>query len=77
MTTPTPHPNETVREAQLRRNESPCGVKEQSEAARRLAWICWHAAEDLFDAATEANAGYMWEQARAIASRILASCPVD
>lgn len=66
MTTPTPHAI-----------ASPVGVAEQSQPARRLAVILTHAAEELWDAATEADAGYMWEQARAIASRILASCPVD
>jgi hypothetical protein len=57
--------------------ESPVGVAEQSQPARRLATILIHAGQELQDAATEADAGYMWEQARAIASRILASCPVD
>jgi hypothetical protein len=42
----------------------------------RLAAILHMAAMDLWDIATEQDAGQMWEEARAIASRILAACPL-
>lgn len=45
------------------------------EPAARLAAILHNAAMDLWDVATEQDAGQMWEEARAIASRILAACP--
>ena len=81
MTPPPTHPNKAVvnrlTAATSQERHSPCGIEEQSPAARRLAWLLWHAAEDLFDAATEVEVAYMWEQGRAIASRILAACPVD
>lgn len=41
----------------------------------RLVAILHNAAMDLWDVATEQDAGQMWEEARAIASRILAACP--
>lgn len=49
----------------------------QPPAAARLAAVLVHAAEELWDAATLEDTAWMWEEARAIASRILASCPVD
>lgn len=48
----------------------------QPEPAARLANILHNAAQELWDAATEQDTAYMWEQARAVASRILASCPL-
>lgn len=47
----------------------------QSALAARLAAILHHAAMDLWDVATEQDAAQMWEEARTIASRILAACP--
>jgi|GEM_PF-3400132 len=47
----------------------------QPPAAARLAFILNHAACELFDACTYEDAAQMWEEARAIASRILAACP--
>lgn len=47
-----------------------------SESAARLSLIIAHAAEELYDAATEPDSAQMWEDARAIASRILAACPM-
>lgn len=41
----------------------------------RLARTLNHAAQELWDACTYTDSGQMWEEARAIASRILASCP--
>ena len=43
--------------------------------APRLAQVLTHAAEELWDASTDQDAGQMWEEARAVASRILAACP--
>jgi hypothetical protein len=39
--------------------------------------ILHNAAMDLWDVATEEDAAQMWEEARAIASRILAACPLS
>ena len=47
----------------------------QPQPAARLAAILHMAAMDLWDVATEQDAAQMWEEARAIASRILAACP--
>ncbi len=47
----------------------------QPEPAARLALILNHAAMELFDVCTYDDSGQMWEEARAIASRILAACP--
>ena len=47
----------------------------QPVPAARLATILHNAAMDLWDVATEEDAAQMWEEARAIASRILAACP--
>jgi len=49
----------------------------QTPAAARLAHILNHAATELWDLCTEPDAAQMWEDARAIASRILAACPGD
>lgn len=42
-----------------------------------LAHILWNASMELQDAAVLHHRGQMWEEARAIASRILAACPGD
>jgi len=49
-------------------------VRQPANAAR-LAAILHMAAMDLWDVATEQDQAQMWEEARAIASRILAACP--
>ena len=49
-------------------------VKQPAPAAR-LARILNHAATELWDACTLTDPAQMWEEAKAIASRILASCP--
>lgn len=49
----------------------------QPPAAARLARVMHHAAQELWDACTYTDSAQMWEEARAIASRILASCPGD
>jgi hypothetical protein len=48
---------------------------QQPVPAARFAAILYNAAQDLWDVATEEDAAQMWEEARAIASRILAACP--
>jgi hypothetical protein len=45
--------------------------------AARLARILHHSATELWDICTLQDPAQMWEEARAIASRILASCPGD
>jgi len=50
-------------------------VKSNTPARNRLVAILHNAAMDLWDVATEEDAAQMWEEARAIASRILAACP--
>jgi len=47
----------------------------QPAPAARLAAVLHLAAQDLWDVATEQDQAQMWEEARAIASRILAACP--
>lgn len=49
----------------------------QPPACARLATILHHAAQELWDACTLTDHAQMYEEARAIASRILASCPHD
>ena len=48
----------------------------QTAPAARLANVLHNAAMELWDACTYDDAAQMWEEARAIASRILASCPI-
>jgi len=45
-----------------------------ASAGRSPGAILHNAAMDLWDLATEQDAAQMWEEARAIASRILAAC---
>jgi hypothetical protein len=47
----------------------------QPAPAARLARILHHAATELWDLCTYTDSAEMWEEARAIASRILAACP--
>lgn len=49
----------------------------QPAPAARLARILHRSAQDLWDACVLTDPGQMWEEARAIASRILASCPIE
>ena len=73
----TPHP---------RRNKAPIGTSEAEEQgplvrqpapAARLSRVLHHSAQELWDICTETDTAQMYEEARAIASRILASCPSD
>lgn len=47
----------------------------QPAPAARLARVLHHAATELWDLCTYTDSAEMWEEARAIASRILAACP--
>jgi hypothetical protein len=47
----------------------------QPVPAARLARILHHAAQELWDLCTYTDSAEMWEEARAIASRILSACP--
>jgi len=49
----------------------------QPAPAARIARILHHSATDLWDLCTLVDAAQMYEEARAIASRILAACPLD
>jgi hypothetical protein len=81
VTTPTPVP------ADYSRPHRPGALKAIEDAKRRIATtsptaahcrmvaILHNAAMDLWDVATEEDPAQMWEEARAIASRILAACP--
>ena len=87
MTTPTPAPKPKTppTAAQVcarvqkalndQRRQVPGPLVRQPAPAARLAAILPHAAMDLWDVATEQDECQMWEEARAIASRILAACP--
>jgi hypothetical protein len=57
------------------RRQIPGPLVRQPLPAARLAAILHNAAMDLWDVATEQDTAQMWEEARAIASRILAACP--
>ena len=57
------------------RREVPGPLVRQPAPAAKLAAVLHNAAMDLWDVATEQDEGQMWEEARAIASRILAACP--
>ena len=70
MTTPTPHQIHGVADEQ-----GP--LVRQPIPAARLARILHHSATELWDICTLQDPAQMWEEARAIASRILASCPGD
>jgi hypothetical protein len=49
----------------------------QPAPAAKLARVLHHAAQELWDASTHTEAADMWEEARAIASRILAAAPAE
>ena len=83
MTTPTPvpadysHPHrpgaaQALADAQRRVAAASQG---NTPARNRMVAILHNAAMDRWDVATEEDPAQMWEEARAIASRILAACP--
>jgi hypothetical protein len=49
----------------------------QPAPAAKLARVLHHDAQELWDACTHTNSADMWEEARAVASRILTAAPVD
>lgn len=49
----------------------------QPAPAARLARVLHHSAQELWDVCTEQDAAQMYEEARAIASRILAAAPLE
>lgn len=70
MSHPTPHHADIDGVAEV---QGP--LVRQPAPAARLARILHRSATDLWDVCTMTDAGDMWEEARAIASRILAACP--
>jgi hypothetical protein len=90
VTTPTPTPSALPKNAPPsaaevcarvqkslaeQRRMVPGPLVRQPAPAAKLAAVLHLAAMDLWDVATEQDEGQMWEEARAIASRILAACP--
>ena len=49
----------------------------QPAPAARLSRVLHRSATDLWDLCTETDTAQMYEEARSIASRILASCPLE
>ena len=78
MTHPTPHGTiHTIHGITTPAENEPGPLVTQPAPAARLARILHNAAQELWDACTLQDAAQMWEDARAIASRILAACPKD
>lgn len=87
--TPTPHAQRTApgQDGQSTGQTTAPGLQGAAEEwgplvrqpapAARLARIMHHAAQELWDACTYTDSAQMWEEARAIASRILAAAPGD
>ena len=71
MSTPTPHPHSTLHG--VAEEQGP--LVRQPIPAARLAFILNHAAQELWDVSTYTDTAQMWEEARAIASRIFAARP--
>ncbi len=76
MTTPTPMPA-TKAPIHNAAAEEQGPLVRQPVAAARLARILHNAAQELWDVCTYTDTAQMWEDARAIASRILAAAPSD
>lgn len=76
MTRVNPHPNgQRCPAIENAAADTQGPLVRQPVAAARLARILHHAAQELWDSSTDQDAGQMWEEARAVASRILAACP--
>jgi len=83
--TPTPHPgiiedmNGAISRPRtgpgMQGDDEPGPLVRQPAPAARLARVLHRAATDLWDLCTYTDAADMWEEARAVASRILASAP--
>ena len=80
MTTPHPSPR-TPNGARVPVENAAAEVQgplvRQPANAARLARILNHSATDLWDLCTLTDSAQMWEEARAVASRILAASPGD
>ncbi|HEV2487567.1 MAG TPA: hypothetical protein VGT08_18740 [Terracidiphilus sp.] len=79
MTPPTPtrrraHPGQRADTITGSAEEQGPLVRQPAPAAR-LARILHHSAQDLWEVCTLTDPAQMWEEARAVASRILASAP--
>jgi hypothetical protein len=61
--------------ADAQRRVAAAASQGNTPARNRMVAILHNAAMDLWDVATEQDAAQMWEEARTIASRILAACP--
>jgi len=72
VNTPPPHPRVPIRNSAAQ-VQGP--LLRQPIPAARLARILTHAAEELWDTTTLTDTAQMWEDARTIASRILAAAP--
>jgi hypothetical protein len=75
LNTPHPHRAQTKELHGVAEVQGP--LVRQPAPAARLARILHNSATDLWDVCTLTDKAQMWEEARAIASRILASCPGD
>ena len=76
--TPLPLPNgRDPRPGDLYGVEEQGPLVRQPAPAARLARVLNHAAQELWDLCTSTNHAEMCEDARAIASRILAATPID
>ena len=81
MTPPTPSRKQPISQVEPQTlhgsAEEQGPLVRQPAPAARLARILHHSATDLWDVCTLTDSAQMWEEARAIASRILASAPGD
>jgi hypothetical protein len=73
--TPPPTPRTTPGLQGVAEEQGP--LVRQTAPAARLARILNHAATELWDLCTYTDAPEMWEEARAIASRILTAVPSE
>ena len=73
----TPHPPARQGHALNGNTEEWGPLVRQPANAARLARILNHSATDLWDLCTLTDSAQMWEEARAVASRILAASPID
>ena len=73
--TPTPGTVPYVTAAPNRTGKPKGLLKTQTGVAAELSAILSRSAQDLWDVATYDNSAQMYDEARAIASRILAACP--
>jgi len=81
VTTPHPAPRRNAQGGRVPIENAAAEVEgplvRQPAPAARLARILHHSATDLWDLCTLTDSAQMWEEARAIASRILAASPSD